>query len=222
MATTNDRSDSTCGGATASGTPCQRPAGWGTDHLGEGRCREHNEAALVALSGQKERFLETFARLQPVSIRDAARFLDGHVDVFDEEVGRYVRRPDPAGDGGVDERQIWRWCASDDGFKRRFDAIRHEVDYQRLALWEESAFGRIIRGDASSGVEILWVVNTSRRLGDDRWRDLRYSAAPVEEEPKVPLAKWRAYQRERAERMELDDETGTYRLAASSTNGGNL
>jgi hypothetical protein len=33
----------TCGAKTRSGIgpPCKRPAGWGTDHPGEGRCRSH-------------------------------------------------------------------------------------------------------------------------------------------------------------------------------------
>jgi len=31
----------TCGARTKRGTPCQLPAGWGTDHLGEGRCKLH-------------------------------------------------------------------------------------------------------------------------------------------------------------------------------------
>lgn len=31
-----------CGATTSQkGTPCQQPAGWGTDHVGEGRCKLH-------------------------------------------------------------------------------------------------------------------------------------------------------------------------------------
>ncbi len=33
--------DRTCGARTRAGQPCSRPAGWGTDHVGEGRCRSH-------------------------------------------------------------------------------------------------------------------------------------------------------------------------------------
>ena len=32
-----------CGGVTTSGTPCKRKAGWGTDHPGEGGCKDHPE-----------------------------------------------------------------------------------------------------------------------------------------------------------------------------------
>src|SRR5690625_1385431 len=30
-----------CGAKTRAGTPCRRPAGWGTDHPREGRCKLH-------------------------------------------------------------------------------------------------------------------------------------------------------------------------------------
>jgi uncharacterized protein YjcR len=30
-----------CGARTRKGQPCKRPAGWGTDHPGEGRCKLH-------------------------------------------------------------------------------------------------------------------------------------------------------------------------------------
>lgn len=31
----------TCGAKTRAGTPCQRPSGWGTAHVGTGRCKLH-------------------------------------------------------------------------------------------------------------------------------------------------------------------------------------
>mgnify|MGYP001172356705 FL=1 len=30
-----------CGAKTRAGTPCRKPAGWGTDHPGDGRCKLH-------------------------------------------------------------------------------------------------------------------------------------------------------------------------------------
>jgi len=33
--------DNTCGATTRNGEPCKRPAGWGTDHVGDGRCKQH-------------------------------------------------------------------------------------------------------------------------------------------------------------------------------------
>lgn len=35
-----------CGGKTNSGGKCKRPAGWGTDHAGEGKCKLHGGASL--------------------------------------------------------------------------------------------------------------------------------------------------------------------------------
>ncbi len=34
----------TCAARTRAGTPCQKPAGWGTAHPGEGRCKLHGGA----------------------------------------------------------------------------------------------------------------------------------------------------------------------------------
>ncbi len=34
----------TCGAKTRDGDPCKRPAGWGTDHTGEGKCKQHGGA----------------------------------------------------------------------------------------------------------------------------------------------------------------------------------
>lgn len=36
-----------CGAKTRAGTACQRPAGWGTDHAGEGRCKLHGGATPI-------------------------------------------------------------------------------------------------------------------------------------------------------------------------------
>lgn len=36
-----------CGAKTRSGTPCKKEAGWGTDHLGQGKCKLHGGATPV-------------------------------------------------------------------------------------------------------------------------------------------------------------------------------
>src|SRR5690554_1667741 len=36
-----------CGAKTRSGAPCKKQAGWGTDHLGQGKCRLHGGATPV-------------------------------------------------------------------------------------------------------------------------------------------------------------------------------
>lgn len=38
----------TCDARTRSGTACQRPAGWGTDHAGTGRCKLHGGGSAGA------------------------------------------------------------------------------------------------------------------------------------------------------------------------------
>ncbi len=38
--------DNICGAKTRAGHPCKRPAGWGTDHVGSGRCRMHGGASV--------------------------------------------------------------------------------------------------------------------------------------------------------------------------------
>lgn len=37
-----------CGAKTRDGTPCDRPAGWGTHHRGTGRCRSHGGSSPQA------------------------------------------------------------------------------------------------------------------------------------------------------------------------------
>lgn len=36
----------TCGARNRAGNPCRQPAGWGTDHVGSGRCKLHGGASL--------------------------------------------------------------------------------------------------------------------------------------------------------------------------------
>ena len=42
-----------CGAKTRAGTPCRRPAGWGTDHAGEGRCKLHGGKSTGAPKGNQ-------------------------------------------------------------------------------------------------------------------------------------------------------------------------
>ena len=42
-----------CGAKTRKGTPCKRPVGWGTEHIGEGRCKLHGgNAGRPIISGR--------------------------------------------------------------------------------------------------------------------------------------------------------------------------
>lgn len=42
-----------CGAKTKAGTPCQQKAGWGTDHVGTGRCKLHGGASKGAPKGNQ-------------------------------------------------------------------------------------------------------------------------------------------------------------------------
>ena len=42
-----------CGAKTRAGTPCKQPAGWGTDHPGQGRCKLHGGASSGPGKGNK-------------------------------------------------------------------------------------------------------------------------------------------------------------------------
>ena len=42
-----------CGAKNRAGTPCQQKAGWGTVHVGTGRCKLHGGASTGAPKGNK-------------------------------------------------------------------------------------------------------------------------------------------------------------------------
>lgn len=47
-----------CGGPTKKGTPCKRPAGWGTEHVGFGHCKLHfgnTESHVAKAQGEQAR-----------------------------------------------------------------------------------------------------------------------------------------------------------------------
>lgn len=46
--------DDICGATNRDGEPCALPAGWGTDHAGEGRCKHHGGAATAPTGGAPE------------------------------------------------------------------------------------------------------------------------------------------------------------------------
>ena len=45
-----------CGAKTRAGTPCQQKAGWGTDHVGIGRCKLHGGKSTGAPKGNQNAF----------------------------------------------------------------------------------------------------------------------------------------------------------------------
>lgn len=53
--------DGFCGAKTRAGTPCRKTAGWGTDHVGVGRCRLHGGATPIKHGARSQ--LRRYGRL---------------------------------------------------------------------------------------------------------------------------------------------------------------
>jgi len=107
-----------CGATTKQGTACRLPAGWGTDHLGEGPCRHHaDQTESHEISHPKKRaFLAAFA--QTGNVTHSAEMAD------------------------IDRRTHYDWLASDPTYERAFlDAREQAAD--RL---EEEARRRAVQG----------------------------------------------------------------------------
>lgn len=62
-------------GADSNGAPCSRPAGWGTDHVGVGRCKLHGGTTPSHVAAGKvamaERAVVTFGLPREIDPRDA-------------------------------------------------------------------------------------------------------------------------------------------------------
>lgn len=83
-----------CGGKTRSGGSCGRPAGWGTEHVGIGRCKlhggstpNHNKAAQVE---QARRDVELFKARKDVhpaeALLELVQWTAGEVDYWRQRV----------------------------------------------------------------------------------------------------------------------------------------
>lgn len=74
-----------CGGTTRRGTPCSQPAGWGTDHVGNGKCKLHGGASL---KGAESPLYKTgrYSRYVPKSVQSKITELDKYplLDLADE------------------------------------------------------------------------------------------------------------------------------------------
>lgn len=66
-----------CGAKTRAGTPCRRPAGWGTNHVGEGRCKLHGGKSTGAPKGnQNSKKHGLFSRYIPADTLEVMNMLD--------------------------------------------------------------------------------------------------------------------------------------------------
>ena len=153
---------STCGmngGRTRRGSYCQRPAGWGTDHKGEGRCKRHDQVANAKLQAQKAKFLLVYTPgAVEVRTREGELMPPGSIT---------VRRA--AAEVGVDQSTIWRWRQDDPEFDQAFLAVKRLVNKTRLDNWEDSAYVRVLSGNAAPTLEIFYATNLARQVESDAW-----------------------------------------------------
>lgn len=133
------------GGQKRGGEPCGREAGWGTDHLGEGRCKDHGDEAAEKAEAIKKAFLAEYA----------------------EGTKGIARAAQAAGTSHV---TVWRWRREDPEFDRAVDELQEHLDPMRTALVEETLLTRLVTGKANSSEYFFWLVNRS----GGRWRNTQH------------------------------------------------
>jgi hypothetical protein len=144
------------GGTTATGDPCDHPAGWGLTWTGSSRpkslglptatlCAEHDAGAAATLQGLKKGLADPFTHLAGAC----------------EKIGR-----DPA--------TIWRWRQADPAFDSAVVEACSSRDALRVHLADDAIFGRILSGKAPPGTEIFWLKNKA----PDRFRDRTEVSGP--------------------------------------------
>ena len=89
-----------CGSPTRAGTPCQRPAGWGTDHVGYGRCKLHGGNAAIKHGRYSAILRGPFGEAvkrhmndpNPLDLTPELAVLRGHIDWLTGEIGNGALR----------------------------------------------------------------------------------------------------------------------------------
>lgn len=74
-----------CGGKTRKGTKCKRPAGWGTDHVGSGKCKLHGGASLKGIESPRYDS-GRYSKYVPEAVQSKITDLDNYplLDLADE------------------------------------------------------------------------------------------------------------------------------------------
>jgi len=74
-----------CGGKTRKGTKCKRPAGWGTDHAGSGKCKLHGGASLKGIESPRYDS-GRYSKYVPKTVQEKIAELDNYplLDLADE------------------------------------------------------------------------------------------------------------------------------------------
>lgn len=155
------------GGEKASGEPCGRKAGWGTDHPGEGPCRDHGDEKARKVERIKEAFLDLYlgsGGQKP--LRTCAKAM------------------------GVSNTTVWEWRQEDPEFDRKVSEAVEALDELRLQMVEESTFARIVQGEASASLVKFYLENTARRVAkrrgeSPRWSDSRHLQVDMDAQVRV-------------------------------------
>lgn len=133
-------------GENGTSRACSRAAGWGTDHKGEGRCKDHDDAALAKMQTIKNDIVRSYA------------------------TGEYALRK-LCLEHGYDQATIWRWRQSDEAFDRAMIEAQASADAIRLSMVEDATFRKLIdpATPLNAGITAYWLGNRSK----GRWRDVR-------------------------------------------------
>lgn len=132
------------GGLSQKGLPCHRTSGWGTDHRGKGRCRDHDDPADALMQGMKEGFV---FRLE--NGKDAMSII--------------------CQDLGIDQSTIYRWRQADPDFDNKITVAYLIRDDYRTAAVEDGFFLKLVQGKGGAGEYAYYLGNRC----SERWRDVR-------------------------------------------------
>lgn len=117
-----------CGAKTRAGSPCQRPAGWGTDHAGKGRCKLHGGNAGAPIKhGRYSKVLpqKIQARLQLLEDSDPLDLIE-EVNIQRALFADYIARFDDAKLTASDIQFMFNWLNDISRMVERIVKIRNE------------------------------------------------------------------------------------------------
>lgn len=72
-----------CGAKTRSGTPCTQVAGWGTQHVGVGRCKLHGGASPIK-HGRRSRYTTAYRPVQQILEQLERESVEEQMDILPE------------------------------------------------------------------------------------------------------------------------------------------
>lgn len=123
-----------CGGLKRDGSSCAQVAGWGTDHVGEGRCKLHGGASLKGADHPNFKH-GRYGKVIPQKIRERLDIsADGDpLDILPElELQRallaeYVSRFDGVNPSAVDISFLMEWLSDIGRMVERITKMRNET-----------------------------------------------------------------------------------------------